>query len=135
MSVVSVVPEILHTLGVEVVKVTGPVPDPPPAKRETVAPNFILAAGEKAKVACAALPITRFTEVVATRYALSAAFVATTVQVPGAKPLTSLSTTEQIEGVVVEYVSAPVPDPPDTKKVPVVSTPRPAGIEAKTKLD
>jgi nucleoside-diphosphate-sugar epimerase len=36
---------------------------------------------------------------------------------------------------VVVYVSSPVPDPPDTKKVPVVSTPRLAGREAKTKLD
>jgi hypothetical protein len=35
---------------------------------------------------------------------------------------------------VVVYVSSPVPDPPDTKKVPVVSTPRLAGREAKNRL-
>jgi hypothetical protein len=72
--------------------------------------------------------------VVAARKEESAAFVATKVQVPVAKPLTWVPDTEQIDEVVVVYVSAPVPDPPDTWKLPVVPTPKPAGIERNTRL-
>jgi hypothetical protein len=63
-----------------------------------------------------------FTEVVATKYAESAAFVPTRVHVPAATPVTRVPDTEQIDGVEVEYEKAPTPDPPPTWKVPVELT-------------
>jgi hypothetical protein len=119
---VKVDPEMLQILGVEVVKLKTPLPDPPEALRVIELPFLREEGGEKLKGDCAVLPIVRFIEVVARRNDVSAAFVATKVQVPVAKPLTCVPDTEQIDGVEVEYEKAPTPDPPPTWKVPVELT-------------
>ena len=104
--------------------VTAPVPDPPDVDNVRFVPTMT-AVVEMVRDACVSLDTVMVTApVVAEPYDASAAFVAVTVHVPADEEESTAPTSEQpaVPTDVTEYVTAPVPEPPDVDRVRVDPT-------------
>ena len=110
-TVAPLVPEVVHTEGVELVNVTG-LPDAPPVAVTVPVPATTTVGAAPKVIVWFALLITTLKFAVNEVVVVSAAFVAVREQVPTVRVVKVNKETEQIAGVLVLNVTAPVPTPP-----------------------